>query len=211
MMFDLDVVEKLLLSIALGALIGMEREFYRKPAGFRTHCLIALGSCLFTILSIKVDANRGDPARIAAQIIPGVGFLGAGAILRDQGRVVGLTTAAGIWMVASLGMAVGAGYFWIAAWTGLISLIVLRLFDVVEDWVDLISDQRTYQMRLADVAGMKAVEDLMREHGVRFRRRKQLRLASGLIAVWATQGRKPNQDAVVQRLLEHPAVQELTW
>ena len=121
MLFDLDVVEKLLLSIALGALIGMEREFYRKPAGFRTHCLIALGSCLFTIVSAYgfheflvsgTNIVRADPTRIAAQIVTGIGFLGAGAIIREGLSVRGLTTAASLWVVAAIGMASGAGYYW---------------------------------------------------------------------------------------------------
>src|SRR2546430_1032054 len=102
MRFEALVLGKVLLSLALGAMIGAEREFYRKPAGVRTNALICLGACLFTILSMAMDATRGDPARIAAQIITGVGFLGAGAILRDQGHVVGLTTAAGIWVVAAI-------------------------------------------------------------------------------------------------------------
>src|SRR5262245_3194893 len=104
MQLEAQVVTKVLLSLLLGALIGAEREFLRKPAGLRTNALICLGSTLFTILSIAIDQTRGDPARIAAQIIPGVGFLGAGAIIRDQGRIVGLTTAAGIWVVAAIGI-----------------------------------------------------------------------------------------------------------
>ncbi len=210
-MTELDIAFRLLLSIALGALIGVEREFYRKPAGFRTNCLICLGSALFTIISIELDRTRGDPGRIAAQIVTGVGFLGAGAILRHEGRVIGLTTAAGIWMVASLGMAVGAGHYLAGIMTALVGLGVLRLFDFVERWIERLAVLRTYEIRVAEPADLEAVDRAVQECGVRIRRRKQMRLAGGVVGIWSTQGREQNQEALVQRLLGEPAVTEFTW
>src|SRR5262249_50234909 len=150
-MFDRDDILRLLLATAFGALIGAEREFDRKPAGFRTNCLICLGSALFTIVSLKIDEFRGDQGRVAAQIVSGIGFLGAGVILRDRGRVTGLTTAAGVWMVAAVGMAVGIGLYATALVTTLISVAVLRLFDRLEVWIDRIGEPRTYEIHVPDV------------------------------------------------------------
>jgi len=100
----------ILCSILCGMAIGLEREVKNKPAGLKTVTLISVGSTVFTLASLLVAAGRGDPGRIAAQIIPGIGFLGAGAILRERGTVIGLTTGATVWMVAAIGMVIGEGY-----------------------------------------------------------------------------------------------------
>ena len=110
----------MLVAILIGGLIGAEREFHDKAAGFRTITFICLGSTLFTILSLELGGVR-DPVRIAASIVTGIGFIGAGVILRDGGRIVGLTTASTIWIAAALGMGIGSGYFLLAGIaTGLI-------------------------------------------------------------------------------------------
>ncbi len=110
----------------LGLLLGTEREYHGHPAGMRTMALIGAGSCMFTALGLLPDfAGHTDPTRIAAQIVTGVGFLGAGSILRQGEYVRGLTTAASIWVAASLGMAVGFGYYGIAVFTAAIVIITL--------------------------------------------------------------------------------------
>jgi len=116
----------MLAAIALGALIGLEREASHKPIGLRTNILICLGACIFTIVSIQIGLMyEGSPDRIAAQIVGGIGFLGAGAIIRDRGTVQGATTAATIWLVASLGVACGAGFFVLATVGTVLALFVL--------------------------------------------------------------------------------------
>lgn len=116
----------MLAAVVLGALIGLERELSGKPLGLRTNILICLGACIFTIASIQLGLlYDGSPERIAAQIVGGVGFLGAGAIIRDRGTVQGATTAATIWLVASLGVACGAGFFFLAATGTILTLFVL--------------------------------------------------------------------------------------
>lgn len=115
----LGTLGRLLLAAVLGGSVGMEREVKGKPAGLRTTLLICVGAAMFTQLSLQIallatgggDALRADPARLAAQIIPGIGFIGAGAILHGRGRVTGLTTAATLWVVTAIGIAVGAGAF----------------------------------------------------------------------------------------------------
>src|ERR1044071_7835808 len=106
-----DVFLRLALAAGLGGAIGLEREYRQKPAGLRTNMLIALGSALFSILSIELGASANSPDRIAAQVVTGIGFLGAGAILRSGENVHGLTTAATIWVNAAIGMAAGLGAY----------------------------------------------------------------------------------------------------
>ena len=110
-----------LVSIVCGSIVGAERERADKPAGLRTLALICLGSTVFTLMSIDSAFGALDRSRIAAQIVTGVGFLGAGAILRERGSVIGLTTAASIWVIAAVGMVVGVGY----AFSGLALAVVI--------------------------------------------------------------------------------------
>lgn len=119
---------KIFLAAMLGSMVGLERVWGGHPAGLRTNMMIAVSSCLFTILSIEGFPLRGaaqDTARVAAQIVTGVGFLGAGALLQTRKHVRGLTTAATIWLVAAIGMAVGAGVYFIAIFTTILSTILL--------------------------------------------------------------------------------------
>ena len=131
-----DLILRLLLAVALGAAIGLEREFRQKPAGLRTNMLIALGSALFTVVSIEMGRGNGTPDRIAAQIVTGIGFLGGGAILRSGESVHGMTTAATIWVNAAVGMAAGAGAFAMATVATVITLIVLAVLPPVEAYFE---------------------------------------------------------------------------
>jgi putative Mg2+ transporter-C (MgtC) family protein len=125
---ELEMVLRLLLATALGAAIGYQRERAGKEAGLRTIVLICVGAALFTLTSIYAFRAEADPSRVAAGIVAGVGFLGAGAIIRrGEGIVAGLTTAATIWAVAGIGMAAGAGFYLIAAVATAIILITLLL------------------------------------------------------------------------------------
>jgi putative Mg2+ transporter-C (MgtC) family protein len=124
-------VFELLLAALLTGLIGMERERKQRDAGFRTHILVGTGSCLFTILS-ELAFPGGDPGRVASQILPGLGFLGAGAILKGDRTIHGLTTAASLWITAALGMAVGTGSWFLAICSTLIIwfvLVILHRFE----------------------------------------------------------------------------------
>lgn len=142
MTFDLITLAKLLLAAVLGGMIGLEREIHGRPAGFRTHLLVSLGSCLFVITSIQFYILYGnfsgiqpvgvDPGRVAAQVVTGIGFLGAGAIIREKFSVRGLTTAACLWLAAAIGVACGVGLFGIAITVTLISLASLLFLKKAE-------------------------------------------------------------------------------
>jgi putative Mg2+ transporter-C (MgtC) family protein len=127
-----DAILRLALAAALGGAIGLEREYHHKPAGLRTNMLIALGSALFSILSIELGAGAGSPDRVAAQVVTGIGFLGAGAILRSGENIHGLTTAATIWVNAAIGMAAGIGSYLVATGATALTVIVLAILPSIE-------------------------------------------------------------------------------
>lgn len=132
----LDVFYRIMLSAGLGAVMGIEREIRRKPAGLRTNILICLGSALFTSVSIHMGDPVHTPDRIAAQIVTGIGFLGAGTILRARGTVHGMTTAATIWVNAGVGMAVGAGQYLAATIATASTIVVLAILGPIEGYFE---------------------------------------------------------------------------
>ena len=139
-MSDLELVERLCLAAALGAVLGFEREWRQKYAGLRTNILIAIGSALFTMMSIDLSlSSGGDPTRVAAQIVTGIGFLGAGAIMRTGSGIRGLTTAAMIWVNAAIGVAVGGGEYHLAMIATAVTLAVLIVLNSVERWIDKVT------------------------------------------------------------------------
>ena len=130
-----ELIKRLLLAVVIGGLVGLEREMRRKPAGLRTNILIGLGCAVFTIISMSISPS--NPDRIAANIVTGVGFLGAGAIMREQsGSVHGITTAATAWMNAALGTAAGAGQYTLAIIGGAITLAVLAILGPIEALIE---------------------------------------------------------------------------
>jgi hypothetical protein len=132
---DLIMMLRVLIAFLLGGLVGWERERVQRPAGLRTHMLVAAGAACFTVASIYGFDGLGtsrDPARLAAQIVSGIGFLGAGVIFRSQGAVRGLTTAASIWMVSALGVLSGLGLYWVAAFATMLTWFILRVLKGAE-------------------------------------------------------------------------------
>jgi putative Mg2+ transporter-C (MgtC) family protein len=134
---DSELIQRLLLAALIGALLGLEREWRQKSAGLRTNILIAVGSALFTLMSIELTAGpASDPTRVAAQIVTGIGFLGAGAILRRDSGIQGLTTAATVWVNAALGVAIGGGEYHLAFIGAGVTLGALLLLAPIERMLD---------------------------------------------------------------------------
>jgi putative Mg2+ transporter-C (MgtC) family protein len=131
---DTELIRRLLTAALLGGALGFERELRQKSAGLRTNILIALGSALFTLMSYELaaDATGADPGRVAAQIVTGIGFLGAGAIMRTDSGVQGLTTAATVWVNAAVGLAAGGGEYHLAFITTGVTLAALLVLDPLE-------------------------------------------------------------------------------
>lgn len=142
--WEAEMLLRLVLAVILSGIIGMEREALNKSAGFRTHILVGIGACLMMIISLSMPfirmpgdlaaiGSNCDPARIAAQVVSGIGFLGAGAIMSSGGKVRGLTTAASLWAVAGIGLCVGAGLYITSAGAAVLTFATLSLFARVED------------------------------------------------------------------------------
>ena len=142
--WEIEMLLRLVLAVLLSGIIGMEREVLNKSAGFRTHILVGIGACLMMIISLSMPfirmpgdfgatGSNSDPARIAAQVVSGIGFLGAGAIMSSSGKVRGLTTAASLWAVAGIGLCVGAGLYVTAIGASVLTFATLSLFARVEN------------------------------------------------------------------------------
>ena len=126
MFFRLEMILRLLLAAFLGGIIGYEREIEEKPAGLRTHMLLAMGSTTFTMLSYSAFPGS-DPSRVAASIIVGIGFIGAGTIYQQRDKIVGLTTAVSLWITTAIGMSIGTGFYLLGVITTLVTFLILRL------------------------------------------------------------------------------------
>jgi putative Mg2+ transporter-C (MgtC) family protein len=140
---------KLTLSLCLGALIGAEREYKSKMAGFRTIILITLGSTLFTLVSVAL-MGQGDPTRIASTIVTGIGFLGAGVIYKETGTIKGITTAAVIWAAAAIGMMVGFGLFALSIISVIMILIILLSFSWLQRYIDRTNREKIYRIHMVN-------------------------------------------------------------
>ena len=166
-----DLLIKLALAVLLGGIIGFEREIAGKPAGLRTNILICIGAALLMDVSMRVgliDGHRiGDPGRIAAQIVSGVGFLGAGTIMQSQGMVTGLTSAATIWVVAAIGMTVGGGYYIEGIGAGLLVTFVLAGLGGLEHWVRRARRVVSATVRTRAGTSEEMVATTLRAHGIR--------------------------------------------
>ncbi len=208
-----DDLIKLLLALVLGGLIGWERELYDKPAGFRTNTLICVGSTLFTIFSLKIGIIPGtDSARIAAQIVSGIGFLGAGAIIRRGEAVLGLTTAATIWFVASIGMGVGAGYYLTSSIGTALALAILLLFRKFENVVDRFHTTRTYHVILsADDDAVRELSLALDSCELRVLGNKQVKSDNRYVYEITLTGRKAKHNPLLEKLLKSPTVIEVRY
>ncbi len=209
---DYVVVEdlvKLALAMVVGGLIGAEREFRDKAAGFRTIIFICTGATLFTIFSLRLAAIMGgDPVRIAANVVSGVGFLGAGAILRGEGRIIGLTTASTIWLAAALGMGIGGGDYILVSVATVVILIVLWVFPFFERWIDDRRETRLYRVICpADKGQFKHLAKVFHDCGLRVRPHKHKR-GDDMVCLMEAFGKPECHERVVEILFDDENVKE---
>lgn len=207
----LDDLIKLLVALVLGGIVGAERERHKKAVGLRTLILISVGSALFTIISTHMVGPDGEnPGRIAANIVSGIGFLGAGVILEERGRVVGLTTAATIWIAAALGMAAGAGEYVLASMTAAVVIIVLLLFTRLEDFLEISSEDRTYEITTKiSWDKYKELKSLFKEHNLTINSYKQEKKGTYMVCTFEVMGPTKKHDKVVQKLLSDKDIKEV--
>lgn len=202
-----QLIYQLLISLLVGAIIGAEREFRTKSAGLRTLILICLGATIFTILSKMIAPD--NPDRIAANIVTGIGFLGAGVIFKEENRVTGITTAATIWATAALGMAV-ANQSWLIVYGGTaIVLIVLILLPYLQIWIDLINKSKNYRFVFTDDNAMfNKIKSEFDSHHLRLDDGAFSKVGDKLSASWQARGKLSNHEAFVKSILNNPGVHE---
>lgn len=210
-MLRLELWLQVALATLLGGAIGMERELAGKPAGLRTNILICVGATLFTVLSLKLAETRGDPARVAAQILPGVGFIGAGTILHARGAITGLTSAATIWVVAAIGMALGAGAYTDAIGTTIFVMLILGGLGYVETYV---ARRSTHSHLLVhakpDASTLDELETLLRRSGLTVSRVESRRENVDLVCEFDLRGPKRLHDQAKLAMLHHPLVRTVS-
>ena len=209
MEFAQEDIIKLGVALLIGGLIGAEREYHGKATGLRTMIMICVGSALFTMLSTRIGGS-GD--RIAANIVNGIGFLGAGIIFRDDNRVKGLTTAATVWVVSALGMCVGAGQFDMAIVGFVFVLGSLWLLVGVAGRIQRLNQSREYKIVTAfHNKTLKQYENFFIECGLSPTRTQQQRIGSQIIGHWRVNGSEKNHEKCIKRLLNDPQVNEFTF
>lgn len=201
-----EMLVRLLLAALWGGIVGTEREYRGKSAGFRTMITISMGSSFFTMMSIGIG-EPGNPDRIASNIVTGIGFLGAGVILRGDNRISGITTAASIWAVAAVGMGIGAGYYWVSAYASIIILVVLALLPRIETYIDLINQSKAYTIKCQYSQTIKAgIETQLKALGLEYKTASEIRDDQQLSITWHVQGHASKHQAFISAMMNDPAV-----
>nr|WP_068889457.1 MgtC/SapB family protein [Pedobacter panaciterrae] len=206
-----DEILKIFLSVLCGSILGFEREIRGKSAGFRTLALICFGSTIFTICSylLGVVDNRD---RIAANIITGVGFLGAGVIFRNNITVSGITTAASIWIAAAIGMLIGIGEFFLAGISVILSLFILYAMDYIQFWIDDRFQHRDYSILLKGKAESVVLSNQLKAFGLNYNNLKISRSSDQLVVVQVqVTGKKNKLEAFNDWLLDQDTIDSFDW
>jgi putative Mg2+ transporter-C (MgtC) family protein len=212
MELTIELLTKLGAALLVGGLVGAEREFRDKAAGFRTIIFITVGATLFTIFSALLAGDENDPARVAANIVTGIGFLGAGAIMREGGRVAGLTTAATIWLSAALGMGIGSGQYVLVGTATAVVLFVLWIFPSFEHWIDNIRESRTYKVHIAlDNDKAAQLDDVFESLSLRVFGRHIIKSQEHMICALTAHGAPKNHDKLIKILLSDKDVLEFDY
>ena len=209
--FAAQTMLRLILAAFLGGVIGFERELHHKPAGLRTNMFICFGAALFTILSYKLAGEfTGDHTRIAAQIIPGIGFIGAGSILHSRGSVTGLTTAATIFVVASIGMAAGGGLYVVAIFATVVILVALTVLGIVETRFSLKSLTMMYEVQGPSAEDMVTAVNGVLEEDRRIMQTVQIGRSDGHYRVQFTiDGTQREHNVLLARLRQVPQLERV--
>lgn len=204
---DHSVHNELLLifiSVILGLFIGAEREYQNKSAGLRTFILVCFGSCLFTILSIKIGI--GNPDRLAANIITGIGFLGAGVIFKGDNKIEGITTATTIWATASIGMAVGSGYVYLSLLGTALILFILHSLTYLQNFIDNNHKIREYKIAVTSSEQIRHCEELFRNNNLKHLMIGQQYTLGNLSTTWRLTGKNKRHETLIKQLMNDPKI-----
>lgn len=209
---DHSIQNELLLifiSVFLGLCIGAEREYRNKSAGLRTFILVCFGSCLFTILSIKIGVE--NPDRIAANIITGIGFLGAGVIFKGDNKIDGITTATTIWATASIGMAVGSGYVYLSLLGTVLVLLILSSLTYFQTYIDHNHKIREYKIVVSNKENLEYCEELFKLNHLKFVVVKQ-QFSKGLSTTsWILTGKNSRHENLIQQMMRDEKIESFQF
>ncbi len=202
---------KFLLAIIVGGLIGAEREFRHRAAGFRTIIFICLGSTLFTMLSQELGGDVA-PVRIAAHVVTGVGFLCAGVVMENKSRIIGLTTASTIWFTAALGMGIGAGQYMFVMLALLGAMVILWVFPKVEEWIYNARERRTYEL-VCEIHRDRPneLERIFQDCDLQVKGNKLIKTDDQLVCIMDVYGAPKNHGRVMDKLLTESHVKEFRY
>jgi len=207
----LELLVQLLLAVVLGGAVGLERELKGKPAGLRTTILITLGATLFTVLSYRMGEGVGDPGRIAAQILTGVGFIGAGTILHMRGAVTGLTSAATIWVVAAIGMSIGARAYIEALGATLVVMLVLAGMGPAEHFLARQAARAHLIVHCKpEASALDQLEALVRRTGLEIDRTQSRVENVDLVVEFDIRGPKRLHDQLLIAVVHQPGVRSIS-
>jgi putative Mg2+ transporter-C (MgtC) family protein len=202
----LEDLLKLLLAVVVGGLVGAEREFRHRAAGFRTIIFICLGATLFTMFSLKLGGEV-SPVRIAAHMVTGLGFLCAGVILEEGSRIVGLTTASTIWLTAAMGMGIGGGQYTVALVALAAAMIVLWVFPRLEEWIYSVREGRTYEVTCGlNQEKLRELEEMFGDCGLEVKSHKLVKSGKEMVCVLDAFGSPACHERVMEQLLADDSV-----
>lgn len=206
-----EILIQFLLAAICGGVIGAEREYRSKSAGFRTMIMIAVGACLFTVLSVQIG-GKGNPDRIASNIVTGIGFLGAGVIFRGDNRVNGITTAASIWAVSALGMGIGAGYYFASVCACVLIVIVLAVLPYLETLIDRLNQSKEYIIQCNFAPGIRQhFEEIFRRYGLRFKIISEIKESDKLHITWLAQGHANSHLQFMDAIIKDELAQRVEY
>lgn len=209
---DHSIENELLLifiSVFLGLCIGTEREYRNKSAGLRTFILVCFGSCLFTILSIKIGIS--NPDRLAANIITGIGFLGAGVIFKGDNKIDGITTATTIWATASIGMAVGSGYVYLALLGTVLVLLILSSLTYFQNFIDDHHKIREYRIILTTKNDIEHCENLFKTNKLKFIIIKQQFSNENIVTTWRITGKNFYHENLIKQMMNDNKINSFAY
>lgn len=199
---------KLVAAFLVGLLLGVEREYHDKSAGMRTLILITVGACLFTIFSVRIAGDK-DPGRIAAQIVTGIGFLGAGVIIQRRGQIMGLTTASTIWVAAALGIGMGVGYILFTAIAGLLVVFVLGVLPHFERILQRANALKLYKITTAlDEGEPERLQKKFTDLGLTVREESRSKGKDSIVLLWSVAGNPDAHRQVCDAMIHDPMVRE---
>lgn len=211
MQVDYEILGRFLLAALWGGIVGAERQYRSKSAGFRTMIMISMGACFFTMMSMLI-AEPANRDRIASNIVTGIGFLGAGVIFRGDNRISGITTAASIWAVAAVGMGIGSGYYFAAGCASVLIFLILAVLPFLENYIERINQSKTYLITCPFSRNLsEKYEETLRACHLKYRLVKQVKENNTLLLVWETQGHAKNHEKYIAEILNRESLQKFEY